>query len=415
MSARSTSKSPARTAPAASTQVESFEPRQTIVDFIRQNQGLIAESLPKGMPPERFTRLVLTLLRKNPDLQRCSPPSFMGSILTAAALGLEIGLNNEAHLAPYNVKVYDPETGREAKRLEAQLIVGYGGYAKMFWQHPMAAALDAQAVYKGDVFEWEKGTQPYLRHKPSMSGEDRGDPIAYYAIAGLSNGAVQFQVFTPRQIAALRGGKIGPKGDIKDPEHWMERKTALVQTLKLMPKTTGMSQTLAVDEQPGQNLWAVNAAAQINTGSLVTLDAVPAAEPDIDTATGEVTYTQQGHVPDEPPARSGEDVANDAHPAGTEAVPEPANSTPQAQAQPRGAATRSQLTALRNEAIRLGLQSDHQAKMTVYEAIVGHKLSPDTQLSAEEAAKLLDRLAKFVDFDEATRWALGQASIEVEG
>ena len=71
--------------------------------------------------------------------------------------------------------------------------------------------------------------------------------VAYYAIVGLKNGATWFDVFTPAQIKALRGQVR--KGSIADPEHWMERKTALKQVLKLAPKATSLGQVQALDEE----------------------------------------------------------------------------------------------------------------------------------------------------------------------
>ena len=82
--------------------------------------------------------------------------------------------------------------------------------------------------------------------------------IAYYAIVGLKSGATWFEVFSPAQIAALRAANR--RGDIRDPEHWMERKTALKQVLKLAPKSTKLAQTYAVDEKPATITQAVRVA-----------------------------------------------------------------------------------------------------------------------------------------------------------
>ena len=100
-----------------------------------------------------------------------------------------------------------------------------------------------------------------------------GPVVAYYAIAELTTGALALDVFTPEQIKKLRGGKVGTSG-IDDPEHWMERKTALKQVLKLMPRASELSATLRIDEQ---------------VGSMATAKAVAAGTiPHIDDATGEV-------------------------------------------------------------------------------------------------------------------------------
>ena len=51
---------------------------------------------------------------------------------------------------------------------------------------------------------------PALEHIPAQG--DRGKVIAFYAIAGLTTGARQFEAFTPEQIKRLRGGRVGPSG-----------------------------------------------------------------------------------------------------------------------------------------------------------------------------------------------------------
>ena len=222
---------------------------------------LIAEALPKHLDPDRFTRLALTTLRKTPQLQQCNPESFVGALLTASALGLEPDVNGECYLVPY--------------KRECTLIVGYQGLAKLFWQHPLSARLSAEYVCEHDEFHYDKGLNPYLTHKPATG--ERGKIIAYYAIVGLKNGAQWFDVFTPQQIATLRVGSR--KGNIADPEHWMERKTALKQVLKLAPKATQMQQVYAVDEQPGR----MASAQQIGRGDVPELTGEQ-----IDQETGEV-------------------------------------------------------------------------------------------------------------------------------
>ncbi len=204
----------------------------SIGSLIQQLRPEIARALPKHMDADRMARIALTVLRKEPKLGNCSPDSFMGALLTAAQLGLEPGASGEAYLVPY---------GREC-----QFIVGYQGYAKLFWQHPLAKHLDAQAVYEADEFDYAYGLDPFLRHKPAMG--DRGEVIAYYAVAKLVSGASAFVVLSPEDVRALRK-KEGPNGGIQDPMHWMERKTAVRQLVKLLPKSPELARALDWDEK----------------------------------------------------------------------------------------------------------------------------------------------------------------------
>lgn len=206
----------------------------SLAALVVQLKPELAHALPKHVSVDRVARIAVTALRRNPKLNSCTPASFLGALMTASQLGLEVNTPaGEAYLIPY---------GRECT-----LVIGYQGIVKLFWQHPQAKHIDAQAVYSNDHFEFEYGLNPRLEHKPAAG--DRGDVVHYYAVATLSNGGSAFAVLTPEEVKALRQGKVGPSGDIKDPQRWMERKTALKQMLKLLPKTVELQAALVADEQ----------------------------------------------------------------------------------------------------------------------------------------------------------------------
>lgn len=243
----------------------------TVAQFIVRLQPEIQRALPRGMDADRLARLALTVVRQSEiaaqkarkpamSLANCTIESFAGSLLTAAALGLEPGVNGEAWLVPY--------------KGECTLIVGYQGFAKLFWQHPLAKHLDAHAVYEKDSFDYAYGLAQFLRHKPAKG--DRGLITHYYAVAELSTGASAFVVLTADEVKRLRGGKVGSSGDIPDPQHWMERKTALRQLVKLLPKSPNLAAALAVDEQRGSTLHGESIAQRVADG-----DALPALPPSV--------------------------------------------------------------------------------------------------------------------------------------
>jgi recombination protein RecT len=223
-----------------STEVAQTEDRPaSIAQFLDALVPQLQRALPKGMSGDRLARIALTQVRLQPKLAACNPQSFAGALLTAAQLGLEPHVNGEAYLVPY---------GREC-----QLIIGYQGYAKLFWQHPLARHLDAQTVFENDEFDWSLGLSPHLYHKPARG--DRGKPIYYYAVVALTTGASEFVVLTPEEVKELRG-KEGPNGGVKDPQRWMERKTPLRQLAKLIPKSPNLSLALEADERMGTELQA---------------------------------------------------------------------------------------------------------------------------------------------------------------
>lgn len=254
---------------------------QSIGQLIQNLRPEIARALPRHMDADRMARIALTVVRRTPKLARCTPQSFMGALLSAAQLGLELGVSDEAYLVPY-----EHRKGPQAGTIECQFIIGYQGYAKLFWQHPMAKNIDAQAVYTNDEFDYEYGLNPFLRHKPSMDGP-QGDPVAYYAVASLTSGGSAFVVLSAEQVKRLRNGKVGPSGDIPDPMHWMERKTAVRQLVKLLPKSPNLQRALNADETVRTDLRedAIDAPVQdLILGSSV----VDTPVGDVDTSTGEI-------------------------------------------------------------------------------------------------------------------------------
>jgi len=238
----------------------------TLQQMVERMRPEIARALPAHLNADRMVRLALTVLRKTPQLANTSPESFMGALMSASQLGLEPGVGDECYLVPY--------------KRETTLIIGYQGYAKLFWQSPLAKHLDAQAVYANDEFDYAYGLEPFLRHKPSMDGPD-GDPIAYYAVATLTSGGSAFVVLSPAQVKKLRGNTR--PSQIADPMRWMERKTAIRQLVKMLPKSPNLIRALEVDEKvrTDTRLDAIDAPMQAPA-----IEAAPQTPAGVDATTG---------------------------------------------------------------------------------------------------------------------------------
>ena len=212
---------------------------------------------------DRMVRIAISAARSSDKMQRATPLSLAGSLMTAGVLGLEINTpTGEAYLVPYENRKAprDPEGNYQ---VEAQLIVGYQGYVKLYRQHPMAGDIFAEAVYPEDHFEYARGTSPFIDHRPKPEARAEGSqPTHYYAVAILTNGAKPFVVLTAAEVKELRRGKVGVSGDIPDPQRWMERKTALRQLVKMLPKSTTLALAAQVDESTGTDLYAQRVQAQ---------------------------------------------------------------------------------------------------------------------------------------------------------
>ncbi|MFI1182591.1 recombinase RecT [Streptomyces sp. NPDC020799] len=214
----------------------------TLVQFVQSMRPEIERALPTHMGgADRIARIALTELRRVEHLVECTQDSFAGALMTCSALGLEPGgVSGEAYLLPF--------WNKRARSYEVQLVIGYQGMIKLFWQHPLAAGLDTHTVYEGDEFEYEYGLEPRLTHRPAR-GSAKGEPTHYYAVARLANGGSAFVVLDVEDVEAIR-----KRSKAKDFGPWstdydaMARKTCIRQLFKLLPKSAELARAVAHDE-----------------------------------------------------------------------------------------------------------------------------------------------------------------------
>lgn len=234
----------AQRAEQASNGVAKREQPQGLAGFIEGMKGEIARALPRHMNPDRMARVALTCVRTTRNLDKATTASFGGALMTCAQLGLEPGPTGEAYLLPFRSTHLSKKAGTDV--YEVQLVIGYQGMVKLFWQSPLAKSLDAQAVHENDFFDYEYGLNPRLEHKPTLN--DRGRVIAYYAVATLTNGGAAFVVMSPFDVEEIR-----KRSKAKDDGPWstdyvpMAKKTCLRQLYKLLPKSAELAQALVHD------------------------------------------------------------------------------------------------------------------------------------------------------------------------
>lgn len=247
---------------------------QTLEEYIEQRKVQIQELLPPNMTIDRFLRIAYTSFRLNPKLADCTPQSIMGALLQSAQLALEPNTEGQAYIVPYTNTKYI--NGKKTFVLEAQFQIGYKGYIELFYRHSAAQVIDMHTVYEHDKFEYAYGTQPYLKHCPVL--KDRGEVIAYYAVAILNNGGSVFKVMSKDEC--IEHGKthskcyitrkwddnaktyieVTPHFDPNSP--WakevnaMCKKTVLNQLAKLLPKSVELQKALAMDNTTKSDIKA---------------------------------------------------------------------------------------------------------------------------------------------------------------
>lgn len=187
---------------------------------------------------EKFARVALTIINQDKNLQSCTARSLLGALMTAAQLGLELGPLGEAYLIP--------------RGQECTFQIGYRGMLKLAWNSGQIRHIDADVVLKDEEFDFQKGTEPFLRHKPGSSERHTKDGVTHvYAVATTVNGGSSFVVMNVKEVERVR--RVYAKGLDKESSPWntewaqMAKKTALRQLVKLLPVSTGMNTALALD------------------------------------------------------------------------------------------------------------------------------------------------------------------------
>jgi len=252
----------------------------------------IAKALPKHVKPDRIGRIALTALNSNQNLQNCTPASFLGAIVQASQLGLEVNTPlGQAYLVPY--------------KTTCTLIVGYQGMMDLARRSGMVKAIYAFAVYEGDEFSWALGLDPTVKHVPSTKADRGNDPkklTHVYAVAKLEGGEPIFTVLTRVDVERYRARSMASSsGPWKTDYEAMALKTAIRRLFRWLPKSAEMAAAVAIDEAPelGQSQLALTAsdpevlaALQAQGTDVASEIAATSTEvpPDHDPTTGELPY-----------------------------------------------------------------------------------------------------------------------------
>ena len=203
--------------------------------FVNSMLPAIQKALPSVLTPERFTRIVLTVIGNNPKLASCEPSSFAGAMMQAAQLGLEPNTPlGQAYLIPYG------------NRCQFQL--GYKGLIDLAYRSGEITDISAHEVHENDTFEYELGLEPKLKHVPART--DRGAVILYYAVFHTKSGGYGFEVMSIEDIKAhakqfSQSVNNGPWVTNFDE---MAKKTVIKKCLKYAPIKTEFMRAIQADE-----------------------------------------------------------------------------------------------------------------------------------------------------------------------
>jgi recombination protein RecT len=211
----------------------------TVRDLFEKNKGELEAALPRHLTADRMLRIVMTEVRKNPDLLDCDKRSLFGAVIQSAQLGLEPGSAlGHAYLIPF-------WNGKKKIR-EVQFMPGYRGYIDLVGRSGRVSHIVARVVREGDQFDWRYGIEERLEHIPEG---DEGELTHVYAIAFLKDGGHSFEVLTRNQVDAIRKrSKASDSGPWVTDYDEMARKSAVRKLFKYLPVSIEIQRAVGLDD-----------------------------------------------------------------------------------------------------------------------------------------------------------------------
>ena len=197
------------------------------------------EAAAKNFSVDRLLRIMVTVVRGNEKLLDCTPKSLLAGIMSFSVLGLDPEpILGQGYLVPF----WNNKKGC----LEATFIPGYRGYITLARRSGEIASIAAEVVKDGDLFDYELGSSPFIKHK--YAERDRGETIGAWALWKLNSGEI-----IPRYMPLDEINKHRERSMAKNSGPWvtdfdaMARKTPIRDSIKFVPLSVELATMTALD------------------------------------------------------------------------------------------------------------------------------------------------------------------------
>lgn len=184
---------------------------------------------------------LLESVRKTPKLLECTQESLFTCVIQSAALNLFPGPMAESAYVPFKgVATFMPTAV---------------GLTKLAYNSGHVKGISAAVVYAADEFDYEQGSNPFVKHKSYLGPRDkRGERVCCYCSIETLKG----RIVTVLTMDFIKGIKDRSPGGKYPDSPWsngnpddfdaMCRKTVIKQGLKLIPKSPKMVAALESDD-----------------------------------------------------------------------------------------------------------------------------------------------------------------------
>src|SRR6202171_4471550 len=194
-----------------------------------------------ALSADRLLVVALNECRRNPGLLDCTRESFVGALLTAAHLGLEVG-------GPLGHFYLVPFYNSKKQVREITPILGYKGMIVLARRSNEIEDVVAREVCANDRFEFAYGIEDRLVHVPA-DGE-RGAVVKFYGVARFTNRGHLVRVMSVAEL-----NKFRDRSKAKNDGPWvtdyvaMGGKTVIRRMAAYLPLTTEAATAIAEDEE----------------------------------------------------------------------------------------------------------------------------------------------------------------------
>lgn len=293
----------------------------TMRQLLEQMKPELALALPKHMTPERMARQALTAFRTTKGLDKCSPASFLGTLMTCAQVGLEPGPQGHVYIIPFERRAKVGGTWKTVETM-ATFILGYQGMIELARRSGELLDVSAHTVYSAEVeqgrFEVEYGTNGGIRHRPIVFGE-RGQAVGYYARATLKSGGRPFVVLSRDDVEVFRKRSAtqkpdNPSGPWNTDYEAMAWKTCIRRLSRWLPQSAELAAGLAHEETVREYAHGQVVESVLETPAPELAEAEPEGIDQADPTTGEIP-SGEGEAAPVAPEPGFEDEAPTADPS----------------------------------------------------------------------------------------------------
>lgn len=216
--------------------------RETVRDLLGKQKSQIAMALPSHIDADRFIRVALTTINKQPGLLQCTQESLLACLMDCSQLGLEPdSTSGQAYLIPF----------KDKDKMICTLIVGYRGLIDLAYRHSKVKSIRWHVVHEKDTFEYEEGLEPKLKFIPTES-DDEGPLTHAFAIAELEGGAKTWVVLNRKEVMKAKKASRSANSSYSPWttfEEAMWAKTAVRALSKRMPRSAELIRAIATEDE----------------------------------------------------------------------------------------------------------------------------------------------------------------------